>query len=109
MIGQRTLRTRRKGLEVDITISAETPEGQGRAWICRWSIDWPEGRIARFARGIDGLQAAHLAQQMIGAALYSSEDHKAGHLVWEKPGDGYGFPVPKAIRDRLVGADRTYE
>lgn len=29
--------------------------------------------------------------------------------MWEKPGDGYGFPIPKNGRDLLIGADKIFE
>jgi hypothetical protein len=29
-------------------------------------------------------------------------------LVWEAPGQGYGFPVPNNIRDLLVGEDKKF-
>ncbi|MBN4092772.1 MULTISPECIES: hypothetical protein [Methylobacterium] len=47
--------------------------------------------------------------QKIGLDLYVSAANKAGVLIWEKPGDGYGFPIPKNGRDLLVGADTTFE
>ena len=62
----------------------------------------------RRAVGIDAIQSLQLALRMIGTELYASEYHKAGRLVWLKPGSGYGFPVPNIIRDMLVGEDRDF-
>jgi hypothetical protein len=45
---------------------------------------------------------------MIGAELYASDQHKSGVLTGLSPGRGYGFPVPQAIRDLLVGDDRKF-
>ena len=85
------------------------PEGRGKSWTCRYEIGWPEGRTQHFARGIDALQAANLAQKMIGAELYTSSYHTKHQLRWDKAGDGYGFPVPNNIRSLLVGEDKKYE
>ncbi len=49
-----------------------------------------------------------LALQKIGATLYASEYHKAGLLMWEKPGNGYGFPLPQNARDWLEGDDARF-
>ncbi|SFT08516.1 hypothetical protein SAMN04487845_11562 [Methylobacterium sp. yr668] len=69
----------------------------------------PSSRETSFGAGADALQALHLAMQKIGLDLYVSAANKAGVLIWEKPGDGYGFPIPKNGRDLLVGADTTFE
>lgn len=45
---------------------------------------------------------------MIGIILYTSEYHDDGSLFWEKPGDGYGFPVMGPHRNVLVGGDAKY-
>ncbi len=57
------------------------------------------------ASGIDGIQAIEIAMRLIGARLYTSAHHEAGTLIFEKPGAGYGFPVPQEMRDVLVGDD----
>jgi hypothetical protein len=53
------------------------------------------------------MQAVLLALQMIGTVLYTSDYHKSGKLFWEKPGDGYGFPVPSNLQDMLIGEDKA--
>jgi hypothetical protein len=58
---------------------------------------------------VDAFQALHLTLQMIGFRLYVSTYHKFGALVFEKPGNGYGFPVPKIVRDLLIGDDKVFE
>jgi hypothetical protein len=83
--------------------------GDGTNWLCRYLIDWPDGPIEHYGRGIDAVQAALLALKMIGAELYTSSYHERGELRWEKAGEGYGFPVPKNIRNLLVGEDRKFD
>ena len=54
------------------------------------------------------MQALVSAMQMIAAELYASQHHKDGLLFQEEPGDGYGFPPTRNIRDLLVGYDASY-
>ena len=51
------------------------------------------------------MQALYLALQVIGAELYTSDAHRAGELVWQQEGRGYGFPVPRGMEDLLIGDD----
>ena len=44
--------------------------------------------------------------QAIAIRLYSSPYHASGELEWDKPGDGYGFPMPKPGYPDLIGEDR---
>ena len=60
------------------------------------------------AFGIDGVQAILNAFQMIGAEIYTSDDHRAGLLFFEAPGRGYGFPVPGSLRHLLEGDDAGF-
>lgn len=46
--------------------------------------------------------------QMIGAELYTSDYHEAGKLVFDVKGAGFGFPVPRTVRDLLEGDDVTF-
>jgi len=46
---------------------------------------------------------------LVGTEFYTSRYHKAGTLVFEERGRGYGFPVPANIRDMLVGDDARYD
>jgi hypothetical protein len=108
MIATRTLKLQRENGVFDIAIRIFAPEGGGRAWSCRYEIDWPEGMQVMQAFGVDAVQAILLAFQMIGADIYTSSYHKSGRLMFDEPGQGYGFPVPASIRDRLIGNDRTY-
>ena len=59
--------------------------------------------------GLDQMQAVVLALQGVGAILYLSDYHQTGRLYFDKLGNGYGFPVPKNIRDMLVGDDKEFD
>jgi hypothetical protein len=65
--------------------------------------------LKRAAAGEDAMQALELAMKMIGALIYTSDHHEAGNLTWLEAGKGYGFPVPNALRDLLVGDDKTFQ
>jgi hypothetical protein len=109
IIAERSLsiQTGTESKECKISISA--PEISDGMWICRYTIGWPDAARDSFGAGVDSVQAIHLTLQKIGIELYGSAYHKAGILVFEKPGDGYGFPIPKNGRYLLVGADKTFE
>lgn len=92
-----------------VDISIETPVDFTAYWACAYIIGWPEGAKRGEARGADGLQAIYLAMESVALALYASEHHKRGRLYWQKPGRGYGFPIPKPARDELVGDDRDLQ
>jgi len=91
-----------------VSIRLHAPEPAKVDWICRFEIDWPEGKGERWGAGVDAVQALLAALQMIGAEIYASEENKSGKLMWLAPGRGYGFPVPNNIRDLLVGDDKTF-
>jgi hypothetical protein len=107
-IATRTLTLRTEAGNRAIAIRVFAPEADGTAWSCRYEIDWPEGTKATAAFGIDSVQSLQIALQMIGADLYTSAYHKSGKLAFQESGKGYGFPVPKNIRDLLVGDDATF-
>ncbi|MEE7493981.1 DUF6968 family protein [Methylobacterium oryzae] len=109
VIGARVLTIRDPDGDVPVPVRLCAPEYADGHWICRYTIDWPEQPRDSCGAGADALQALHLAMQKIGFDLYASAAHKAGILMWEKRGDGYGFPIPKNGRDLLVGADKTFE
>jgi len=93
-----------KPIQIEILIGAPL-QAEG-AWSCEWSIGWPHGLRASRAFGVDSVQALRLTLEMIGAEIYSSPYHATGNLYFEKPGDGYGFPVPPNLRDLLIGQDK---
>lgn len=47
------------------------------------------------------------AFRYVAIRLYASPYHKAGTLVFDAPGDGYGFPLPFDGRDLAIGLDKT--
>ena len=94
-------------VQIPIRIFAPEKEADG-AWFCRYEIDWPDKKSTMNIGGVDSAQALFQALQIIGAELYSSDYHKSGKLFWEKPGNGYGFPVAPSIRDLLQGDDAKY-
>ncbi len=105
----RTLTLRTGNRDIAIPIKVHTPEQKAALnWICRFEIDWPEGKAERWGAGVDAIQAQLIALQMIGAEIYTSPHHDASLLSWFEPGQGYGFPVSNNIRDLLIGDDAKY-
>jgi hypothetical protein len=93
----------------DVLIQLFTPVRTGeKAWACRFRIDWPDRVFELDASGIDAVQALHIALQLIGVHIYTSEYHESGKLCLDEPGKGYGFPVPSTARDLLIGDDAKY-
>lgn len=109
IIATRNLKIRNRGINANVSVNLFIPEFADGAWVCRYEIDWPEGARRSFAAGIDAMQALYLALQKIGIDLYMSSHHAAGHLIWNEPNDGYGFPVPKNGREFLIGSDKAFE
>ena len=95
-------------IEVSISINIYAPLRGEHDWSCAYEIAWPDMPRRGFGYGVDGMQALLLALQAIGTEVYTSDYHRSGWLYWEKPGRGYGFPVPSTIRDLLVGDDARF-
>lgn len=109
IIGTRTLQVRLDGRVANVEIRIRLPIGHGRAWSCRYEIDWPADRYESEAWGVDALQAVHLAMQKIASELYASPYHEKGSLSWPGQGVGYGFPMARNGRDRLIGNDKVFD
>ena len=93
--------------DVAVPIHLHVPtEGDG-FWECAFEIHWPEGTKSSRARGFDSIQATYLAMQNIAVHLYASHYHAQGKLRWDRPGGGYGFPMPVVGYDTLIGEDRV--
>jgi hypothetical protein len=107
LIAARVLKFQNSSGDIEIPVRLFVPRYEGEIWSCRYEIDWPDGQWAHAAVGVDAMQAVLLALQMIGTVLYTSDYHKSGKLFWEKPGDGYGFPVPSNLQDMLIGEDKA--
>ena len=75
-------------------------------WTCPFCIGWPGAPKTGEASGTDSVQALYHAMQLVAVQLYMSEGHRSGNLFWDKPGNGYGYPLPIGGRDMAVGADR---
>jgi hypothetical protein len=108
VIATRVLTLRGEGGDTDVPIRIFAPEPDDRCWRCRYEVEWPDETFKSQAYGEDAVQAIELAFQKIGVELYVSEEHKSGRLGWGEPGNGYGFPVAKSIRDLLVGHDKKF-
>jgi hypothetical protein len=108
LIAERTLKLHRQGGAIDVPIRIFKPEMAEGAWVCRYEIDWPDRRHTMAASGVDAVQAMIVAIELIGATIYSSTYHDADRLVFERPGGGYGFPVPANLRDMLIGDDAKF-
>ncbi|MBU1336143.1 MAG: hypothetical protein KJ944_01690 [Alphaproteobacteria bacterium] len=106
MIASRILTARVGNADVAVPISIATPFPGDGFWECQFEIGWPEGKKQSRSRGFDSIQAVYNALQAIAVYLYASPYHAAGTLRWDKPGSGYGFPMPKVGYDDLVGEDR---
>jgi hypothetical protein len=90
-----------------VPINIEVPTEGDRCWECAYTIGWPEGERTAVVRGYDGVQALYLTMQRIALELYGSPHHANGSLFWDKPGAGYGFPMPKVGYEDLIGEDRV--
>lgn len=95
-------------IPVTITIQAPVVDPMG-CWRCDYEIGWPDAPRVLYGYGHDAVQALIIALQMIGFDLYMSEAHEEGRLWFDRPGSGYGFPVPKSERDLLIGDDARFE
>jgi hypothetical protein len=109
MIASRTLKVRGASGDADIALRLHAPEqGPEGLWSCRYEIEWPGQTWQHAAQGLDSVQAVVLALHMIGSELYASGYHKSGELMFDAPGRGYGFPVPRSLRDLLIGGDAAF-
>ncbi len=105
VILERSLSFASAGGDTKIKISVHAPTQGERDWQCAYEIAWPGAPRRGFGYGIDSAQAMLLALQAIGTDIYTSDYHRTGLLSWEQLGRGYGFPVPRTIRDLLIGDD----
>ena len=104
---ERTLFIRTGRTTVKVPVIIEVPFFDRNAWICKFSIGWPEGTAYHHGMGFDAVQAMQGALKTIAIHLYASPYHHSGQLLFDKPGDGYGFPLPFGGRDQAIGSDKT--
>jgi hypothetical protein len=106
VILNRTLIIETESGEKEVQINFYLPTQQQEDWECEYEICWPAG-VRRFkAHGIDSVQSLSHALQMVGAELYTSDVHRSGKLTWLERGAGYGFQLPRTIRDLYEGDDQ---
>lgn len=109
IIASRLLKLHNAGTDIEIPVRIFLPEREDTGgWSCSYEIEWPDGKWTMAAHGFDSIQAIDLAFHMIGSEIYTSNYHKSGQLFLEVPGRGYGFPVPKTLRDLLEGDDAKF-
>jgi len=94
------------GLVHNVVISISDPREVQGSWVCQYQVGWPDQIAEDDIWGADAIQALYLTMQALALTVYASSYHKSGRLYWDKPGTGYGFPMPKAGRNDLVGRDR---
>ena len=92
-----------------VRISVHLPKQDGNGWSCGYDIDWPDRSRQSEAAGIDAIQALNIAMQKVGVELYTSQHHAQRSIEFEGPGKGYGFPVPRSMRDVLIGDDKLFD
>ncbi|GGH13840.1 hypothetical protein GCM10007036_12710 [Alsobacter metallidurans] len=92
-----------KSSDEKVTVSIFAPERLKKDWSCRYEIQWPNEKTTRRAHGLDSAQALVLAIYMVGTDLYCSDFHKNGRMVVEGRPGGFGFPIPRIIRDDIPG------
>ena len=108
LVASRSLKLRQVKVETDVAVRIFAPQPDQEHWSCGYEIDWPEGGRKFAADGHDSMQALILALKMIGTEIYTSDYHKSGNLMWDEPGQGYGFPVAHNIRNLLEGRDAKH-
>ena len=108
IIATRVLKLKDRKKEIEIPVNIHAPEQHAGAWLCRYEIGWPGGVWTSAGHGFDATQAIVLTLQKIGTEIYCSDYHKSGQLMLDRPGSGYGFPVPHNVRDMLIGDDKTF-
>jgi hypothetical protein len=113
IIANRSLHLQQGMRKVEVPVRVFAPEADGGAWSCTYEIGWPGDTRRSSAIGSDSMQALMTALHKIGTEIYTSDFHKSGVLRWDNSKDkhawkGYGFPVSKNLRDRLIGDDAKY-
>lgn len=110
VIARRTLKLRLPDRDIPFEVRIYGPEPAEPIDVaCHVEVDWPGEPWRSLAVGVDSVQAIVLAFQMVGARLYTSSHYQAGRLVWLEAGQGYGFPLPRNLRDLHVGGDRDFD
>ena len=106
IIARRSLKISEGGKDREVAIDIHAPEPARVDWICRYEIDWPEGKVERHAGGTDPYKLFSRCPADDWSRGQYERRHRPGQLEWLAKGRGYGFPVPNNIRDLLVSDDR---
>jgi len=75
--------------------------------ICDYNIKWPNKIEHGSVSGIDEVQAISLCLQRIGAIIYTNKIVDINRLIWLEQGGGFGFFLPKTLRDLYIGDDKN--
>jgi len=109
IIATRVLKLRRPEGYVDMPVHIFAPRQEGGEWRGRVEIGWPGTPQPIDVNGCgDAVHVIEMSMRLIGAVLYASKEHASGKLVWQQPGNGYGFPILDDMRDVLQGDDKRY-
>jgi len=83
-----------KKKEIAVLIGKPQRQSDSSDYYCLFQVVGIGDEEVRHATGIDAVQAMQLAMKMIGAYLYSLNQHNGGRLRWEGDETGdLGFPV----------------
>lgn len=107
IIATRVLKLRRPEGYIEFPVHIFAPKQKGEAWSGRVEIGWPGTPQPIDVNGcVDAVHVIETSMRLIGAVLYASMPHSTGDLVWQEPGNGYGFPVLEDMREVLQGEDK---
>jgi hypothetical protein len=93
------------GAQVTIRLGRPERFSDSEDYYCPYEIRGMDAQHARYAGGVDSVQALDLALKAIGAILYTSRECQAKQLTWNGSED-LGFPVPDSLRDLLPGTNQ---
>ena len=83
---ERILKIRGVNGDTPVPVQIQVPEFDRDAWVCRFSIGWPDGVASGYAAAMDAVQALQFAMHRIAMLLYISAHHKEGTLYFDIPG-----------------------
>lgn len=102
----RILTLRQSSRTVEVPVDVGPPTLTEGTWACPFRIGWPHGSKNGHASGFDSTQALYHAMQVVAVQLYMSDAHQRGDLYWDRPGNGYGYPLPIGGREIAIGDDK---
>jgi hypothetical protein len=109
IIATRVLKLRRPNGYVDVPVHIFAPKQEGVDWSGRIEIGWPQApQPIDVKECVDAVHVIEMSLRLIGAVLYTSEQHASGNLMWQAHGNGYGFPILDDMRDMLQGDDKLF-